>query len=166
MLIAHPPRVPAMRPASRILCALAFTALLTSCSGGIRKQINPPRASIQQLTVQANGQWLLQVRLQNFSNVPTSFVSVDAKLTVGGQDAGSLAFSPAITVGPDSADVVNATLKPELGAKLVVASALASGQPARYYLSGKIVTGDPKGNHDFTYDSTLNPAPGLPGVMR
>jgi hypothetical protein len=156
-----------MRPAFRILFAFAFSALVAACSGdGVKKEINPPRASIQQLTVQADGQWRLDVRLQNFSNVPTSFVSVNAKLSFAGQDAGTITLSPAMTIGPDSADVVSATLRPALGAKLVVASALAAGQSARYLLSGTIVTGDPKGNYPFNFDSTLNPAPGLNGVMR
>lgn len=156
-----------MHPAPGILLALALTALIAGCSGGgVRKQINPPRASIQQLAVQADGQWQLIVRLQNFSNVPTSFDSVNAKLVISGQEAGSISVTPAITVGPESADVVTTTLKPAVAAKLVVASALASGQSVRYAMSGTIVTGDPKGNYSFTFDSTLNPAPGLPGVMR
>jgi hypothetical protein len=156
-----------MHPASRILTAIAFASLIAGCSGGgIRKQINPPRASIQQLTVQTDGTWALSVRLQNFSNVPTSFESVSAKLVFANQEAGTVNLSPAITIGPESADIVKAKLTPALGAKLVVASALAAGQSVRYAVSGKIVTGDPKGSYDFTFDSTLNPAPGLPGVMR
>lgn len=159
------PRI--MRPAPRVLFVLALSALVAACGGdGVRKQINPPRASIQQLTVQADGQWQLQVRLQNFSNVPTSFETINAKLVFANEEAGSITLTPAITVGPDSADVINTTIKPALGAKLVVASALSSGQSVRYAVSGKIVTSKPKGNYDFTYDSTLNPAPGLPGVMR
>jgi hypothetical protein len=155
-----------MRPRSRILFAVAFVALLAGCGGGIRKQINPPRASIQQLTVQPDGRWVLLVRLQNFSNVPTAFQSIDAKLVFANQEAGSIVMNPAITVGPDSTDILTTTLAPQLGAKLVVASALASSQSARYSLTGKIVTTEPKGNYDFEYESTLNPAPGLPGVMR
>ena len=156
-----------MRTTSRIVFALAFSALIAGCSGGaVRKQINPPRASIQQLAVQADGQWQLSVRLQNFSNVATTFQSVTAKLVVADQEAGSFALSPAMSIGPESADVVTATLRPALGAKLVVASALASGQSLRYVLSGKIATSEPKGSYDFTFDSTLNPAPGLNGVMR
>ena len=156
-----------MRTTSRIVFAIAFSALIAGCSGGaLRKQINPPRASIQQLAVQADGQWQLTVRLQNFSNVATSFQSVNAKLVVADQEAGFVALSPSMSIGPESADVVTATLRPALGAKLVVASALASGQSVRYVLSGKIATSEPKGSYDFTFDSTLNPAPGLNGVMR
>jgi len=155
-----------MRPAARIVFATAFSAVLAACSSAPPKQINPPRASIQELAVQPDGQWRLTVRLQNFSNVATTFQSVNAKLIVADQEAGTVALSPAISIGPESADVVSATLRPALAAKLVVASALSAGQPVRYVLSGKIVTGEPKGSYDFTFDSTLNPAPGLNGVLR
>ena len=156
-----------MRTTFKSVFLVPVLLALAACSGGgVRKQINPPRASIQQLSAQANGQWQLIVRLQNFSNVSTAFESVTAKLTVGGQEAGTITLQPGITVGPESADVVTTTLSPALGAKLAVASALSAGQSAAYHLDGKIVTTDPKGSYNFDYDSTLNPAPGLPGVMR
>ena len=150
----------------KTVLVISFLALLAACSTGPKKRINPPRASIQQLAVQADGSWQLSVRLQNFSSVSTAFSSVDAKLVIGGQDAGRVTLRPGISVGPESADVVVAMLRPTLGAKLVVASAIASSQSTAYSLSGTITTSDPKGNYPFNYDSTLNPAPGLNGVMR
>ena len=151
---------------TKTVLVIAFLALLAACSSGPKKRINPPRASIQQLAVQADGSWQLSVRLQNFSSVSTAFSSVDAKLVIGGQDAGRVVLQPGISIGPESADVVVARLSPTLGAKLVVASAIAASQSAAYSLSGTIVTSEPKGNYPFNYDSTLNPAPGLNGVMR
>jgi len=155
-----------MRPALTIVFAIALSAALASCSSAPAKLINPPRASIQQLTVYPDGHWQLTVRLQNFSNVSTVFQSVNAKLVIAGQDAGTIVLSPGMSIGPEAADVSAATLAPALGAKLAVASALAAGQPARYVLSGRIDTSDPKGSYSFTFESTLNPAPGLDGVMR
>ncbi len=156
-----------MRPAFRLVVAAALLTSLAGCSGpGIKKLINPPRASIQQLAVQPNGQWNLAVRLQNFSNVPMTFQSVSVKLLVSGHEAGSIAVSPGIAIGPESADVVNAVLTPGLGAKLAVASALSAQQSVRYTLTGTIGTEEPRRDYEFSYDSTLNPAPGLNGVMR
>jgi hypothetical protein len=156
-----------MSQALKFACCVAVSITLAGCGGGgVRKQINPPRASIQQLAVQPDGQWKLTVRLQNFSNVPTAFQSVAATLSVDGQPAGPFTLAPAMTIGPESADVVSATVKPALGAKLAVASALSSGQSVRYVLSGRIVTSTPKGDTAFEFESTLNPAPGLSGVMR
>lgn len=155
-----------MRVFAKTVLSIAFLALLVSCSTGPRKRVNPPKASIQQLAVQPDGRWKLSLRLQNFSNVGTAFATIDAKLTIGGQDAGRVVVNPGITVGPESADVVEATLTPNLGGKLVVASALAAGQSTTYTLSGNISTSKPKGEYQFSYDSRLDPAPGLNGVMR
>lgn len=156
-----------MRHSLRHFLVIALMLPVAGCSGpGIKKQINPPRASIQQLSVQPNGQWNLVVRLQNFSNVPITFQAVSVKLLVSGHEAGSIAASPGISIGPESADVVNATIAPGLGAKLAVASALNAQQSVRYTLAGTISTAEPKRDYEFSYDSTLNPAPGLNGVMR
>ena len=73
---------------------------------------------------------------------------------------------PALVVGPISGEVLTVGLAPTAGAKTAVASALASGRGVRYRLDGKIRTQDPNGNHKFEYDSTLDPVPGLDGVMR
>ncbi len=155
-----------MRIAPKMLAAIALVLLSSACGGGIKKRVNPPRASLQELAAQANGQWRLTVRLQNFSNIPTRFATVNAKLVVGGQDAGTIVLSPDLTIGPEAADVVTTTFTPSLAAKVTVASALASGRAVRYMLNGRIVTSDPKGDNAFDYESALNPAPGLNGVMR
>ena len=155
-----------MRFAPKFIAAIALVLLASACGGGIKKRINPPRASLQELAAQPNGQWRLTVRLQNFSNIPTRFASVNAKLLVGGQEAGTIVLSPGLTIGPEAADVVVSTFTPSLAAKVTVASALASGRSVRYTLNGRIVTSEPKGDTAFEYESALNPAPGFNGVMR
>jgi hypothetical protein len=159
-----------MRPAllrTALLAPCALALLLAGCGGNPdRKQINPPRASIQQLTVLPNGQWKLVMRLQNFSNRSTKFGTVSALLTFAGQDAGTVSATPAMDIGPSAADTVETTLTPALGAKLAVASALSASQSIRYRLKGQIQTTQRGDAYDFEYESSLNPAPGLPGVMR
>ena len=160
-----------MRTTLRPLAFLALGALalsLAGCGGGRgeKKQINPPRASVQQLTALPNGQWQLVLRLQNFSNRATKFENLDANLSFGGQDAGKVVVAPAIDIGPQAADTVEATITPALGAKLAVASALSAGQSIRYRIHGRIDTTQRDGDYPFEYESSLNPAPGLPGVMR
>jgi hypothetical protein len=151
----------------RVYSLLALVALLAGCAtGGERRQINPPRASLQELAVQADGQWRLSVRLQNFSNVATTFAAIDATLDVGGQPVGPVRAQPALVVGPNSAEVVSVVLAPPAAAKTTVAASLAAGRSVRYRIAGKIRTRDPDGNHTFEYDSSLNPVPGLDGVLR
>jgi hypothetical protein len=155
-----------MRSHARTVFAIAFLALLAGCASGPKKIVNPPKASIQELAVQPDGRWQLTLRLQNFSNVTTAFASLDAKLYVGGEEAGQVQVTPGISVGPESADVVTASLSPALGAKVAVASALASRRSVTYTFTGTIKTSEPKGSWTFTHDSSLDPAPGLTGVMR
>ena len=154
------------------LASLALAALvlaLPACGGGgsrEKKQINPPRASVPQLTVLPNGQWRVVVRLQNFSNRPTKFESVDATLSFAGQDAGAISLKPGIDIGPQSADTMETTITPALGGKVAVSSALSASQSVRYRIKGQILTSQRGGAYDFEYESSLNPAPGLPGVLR
>lgn len=151
----------------RLSCAVAMFALvLTGCGGGtMRKNIFPPRASIQQISVQADGSWKLQLRLQNFSNVSTTFSKVEAKIDIAGTDAGNVDVSPSIRIGPESADLVEAALKPSPAAAAKVAALHGSGN-VRYKLTGRIVTTDPAGNHPYAFESQLSPVPGLDGVLR
>jgi hypothetical protein len=148
------------------LCTLLLP--LAACGGRSvdKKEINPPRASVQQLTVLPNGQWRLVLRLQNFSNRATRFEAVNAKLSFGGQDAGAVAVAPNMDIGPQSADTIETTIVPALEGKLAVASALSAGASVRYRIAGQIDTTQRGGNYDFEYESSLNPAPGLPGVLR
>ena len=156
----------AMRPHARTVFAIAFLAVLCGCASGPKKVINPPKASIQELAVQPDGRWKLTLRLQNFSNVTTTYATLDGKLYLAGEDAGQVHVAPAMAIGPESADVVTVTLAPAVGAKVAVASALASRRAVTYTFTGSIHASDPKGAWPFTYDSSLDPAPGLPGVMR
>jgi hypothetical protein len=158
------PPEPAMRLKS--VFAIALLCVAAGCSSSPKRVVNPPGASLQQLQVRPDGQWQLSVRLQNFSNVSTAFASMHGTLTIGGQDAGTFDIAPGMSIGPESADVVQGSLRPSLAAKTTVATALAAGQPLRYTLGGTIVTSDPKGSYPLSYESSLNPAPGLPGVMR
>jgi hypothetical protein len=159
-----------MRPTRLLATALLLLAALAlaACSGGggPKRRINPPRASLQEIAVQEDGSWRATVRLQNFSTVSTEFADIDAQLEVGGQAAFPLKLQPALTVGPESADVVVVTLAPTAAAKTAVASSLAAGRSVRYRVTGRIVTREPKGTFDFEYESALSPVPGLPGVLR
>jgi hypothetical protein len=155
-----------MRTIARLLLLLLLPAVMIGCAHGPKQRLYPPAASLQEMAVQADGHWQLQLRLQNFSNVPVTFATIHARLVVGGQDAGELDATPDITIGPESADTVPVTIMPTLAAKTVVAAALAAGQPASYSLQGRIASSKPKRDDEFHFDSSLNPAPGLRGVLR
>ncbi|KAF1690997.1 LEA type 2 family protein [Pseudoxanthomonas taiwanensis] len=151
------------------LALLAAAALGAGCAGGA-KRVSPPAAMVQQLQVQADGSWTVDVRLHNYSSVSMRFDHVRLELSVDEHPAGTLEASPALSIGPTAADVVQVTLRPQPMARLAVADALASRRALSYRLEGTVrATPDEAGKaREFKGDgqSALNPAPGLEGVLR
>lgn len=157
--------------ARRILLAVAFlaTAALAACSSGPVRRVSEPAASIQQLTVHANGSWSVDLRLQNYSSIPMRFDQVRLAVEVDGHPAGTMEASPAMSVGPESADVVTVPFTPSAEARMVLADALAARRSLPYELKGTANATPEEGKpRDFELDgrNTLNPVPGLDGVLR
>lgn len=158
-----------MKPSYWIVsCVLA--ALLAACSSGVPRRVSEPAASIQQLTVQADGNWSIDLRLQNYSSIPMRFQRVQFEMKVGDEPAGTLVAEPGIDIGGESADVVTVAFAPSSNARIVMADALASGRGIRYAIEGSITAGPEDRSrartYDYKRDSQLSPVPGLPGVLR
>jgi hypothetical protein len=149
---------------------LLAAALLGACASGPPRRVSEPSASIQQLSVRADGSWVVDLRIDNYSNVPMRFDRVDLALTFDGQPPAALRATPALPVGPEAADVATIEVAaPPPGAKLALADALASGHRIGYHLEGSIdATPEGSGARSFEFkrDNALSPVPGLPGVMR
>jgi hypothetical protein len=154
----------------RAACASILLVALTACgSGGPVKRVSEPAAGIQQLTVRADGQWSVDLRIDNFSSVPMRFDTVSLALTLDGESAGTLAASPAITIGPESADIATVTLAPSSAAKIRIADALSGRRGVGYTLAGTMSAGpedDKPRSFKVERTSSLTPVPGLPGVLR
>ena len=148
-----------------VLCSL----LLVACGGGPVRRVSEPAASIQQLTVRADGSWAIELRINNFSSVPMRFDNVGLALFVGTESAGTLQGQPAITIGPESADIATLTMAPSSSARILVADALAARRTLAYTLNGNIDAAPEDGksrSYAIERSSSLNPVPGLPGVLR
>jgi len=155
------------RPQYVLIAVLAL--VLTACGSGPVKRVSEPAASIQQLTVGNDGNWDVELRLRNYSSMPMRFESVSLAVKVGDQAAGTLSATPAVSIGPESADVLKVRLQPASAARLVVADALAGSSSLFYELEGSVsVTPEDKKQRSFDIKSrnSLNQAPGLPGVLR
>ena len=153
------------------LLMASLVALLAACSsGGVPRRVSEPAASIQQLTVQADGRWSIELRLQNYSSIPMRFENASFDFKVGDEAAGTLAAQPALTIGPESADVVTLALEPSANARLWLAGMLADGRGIGYRLEGTISAAPTDRGKARDYktkrDSQLSPVPGLPGVLR
>ncbi|HET9187635.1 MAG TPA: hypothetical protein VFN80_06750, partial [Acidothermaceae bacterium] len=96
-----------MKPMQWLL-SIAIIALLAACASGPVRRVSEPAARIQQLTVQPNGNWSVELRLENFSSVPMRFDAVDiaVAVAVANEAAGTLRAQPGVTIGPESADVI------------------------------------------------------------
>ena len=152
------------------LVVTSLIALLAACSSGPPRRVSEPAASIQQLTVQADGRWSIELRLQNYSSIPMRFENASFDFKVGDEAAGTLAAQPALTIGPESADVVTVAFEPSANARLWLAGMLADGRGIGYRLEGTISAAPTDRGKARDYktkrDSQLSPVPGLPGVLR
>ncbi|HRO28240.1 MAG TPA: LEA type 2 family protein [Luteimonas sp.] len=149
---------------------LLVVALVACSSSGIPRRISDPAASLQQLTVQADGRWSIELRLQNYSSIAMRFDSVSFALAIDEEDAGTLAAQPTLTIGPESADVVTVEFDPSANARLLMAGRLADGRGVGYRLEGTINAAPTDRGKARDYkvkrDSQLSPVPGLAGVLR
>ena len=158
-----------MRRRWSYVAILLVMALLSACGDGKIRRVSEPAASIQQLTVHADGRWTLDIRLQNYSSIPMRFDSLDVAMTVSDQNAGTLQGAPQLSVGPESADVVSLPFSPSSEARIVVADALAGRRTMPYTLKGTIDAVPEEGkvrSFDIDTRNTLSPVPGLDGVLR
>ncbi|MGN0858886.1 MAG: LEA type 2 family protein [Stenotrophomonas sp.] len=149
---------------------LALSALLlAACSSGPVKRVSPPQASISQLTVLADGQWQLELRLQNFSTMAMRFDSVKLELRSEQELLARVEAQPGFSVGAESGDLHRLTVQPTAQGRLLAAATLADTRALPYQLSGTLQASPDSGrprDYPITYRSTLHPAPGLPGVLR
>ncbi|UXI69406.1 LEA type 2 family protein [Tahibacter amnicola] len=154
-----------MKRAIRFASPVVLSLLVSACGGGPVRRINPPSASIQQLSVQADGRWQLELRLQNYSTVPMTFTAVDLDLAIEGHKAGKLSVSPGVEVPGESADVVTVLHSPPAGAEKILAVAARDGNVG-YTLRGGITTREPDKRFDLDQASQLSPVPGRPDTYR
>ncbi len=157
------------RGLSFLFLAAATALLLGACSNGPVRRVSEPNASIQQLTVRADGSWSVDLRLQNYSSIPMRFEAISLAMTLGDQPAGTLQGNAGISIGPESADVVTLVHAPTSAARIAIADALGGNHGIGYALEGTLqAVPEDKGSRSFDIERTsgLSPVPGLPGVLR
>lgn len=158
-----------LRPVNVLLAASLSTLLLAGCGSTPVRRISEPAASIQQLTVRADGRWDVQLRLQNYSSVPMRFATTNIQVAFDNGEAASVQAQPQLSVGPESADVYVATVSPLPAGRARVATALADGRSLNYSLGGSVEAAPEDGkprSYKIKLNSALTPVPGLPGVLR
>src|SRR3546814_16568822 len=78
----------------------------SACGGGGEiRLVYPPQATIQQLTLHADGRWSLNLRVENFSNVSARIDNIDLTMQVNGIAAGTITLAPERHIAPNSAEI-------------------------------------------------------------
>jgi hypothetical protein len=158
-----------MKSLTATILMMLFACVLSACSSGPVRRVSEPTANIQQLTVRADGSWSIDLRIENFSSIPMRFDSIALALTVGGEAAGTLQAQPALSIGPEAGDIATMTLQPSPQARIAIADSLSRSRSIAYTLDGTLAAAPEKaGVRTFKLkrDNTLNPVPGLAGVLR
>ena len=153
----------------RLACFATLALLLAGCGSGPVRRISEPAASIQQLTVRADGRWDVVLRLNNFSSVAMRFDSTALEISFDNGAAARLDLKPNLEVAPESADVHSAVITPTPAGRARLATALADGRGLSYSLRGTLqaspLDGKPR-SYEIKRESALSPVPGLPGALR
>lgn len=151
-----------------LTCLTVLLFVACGSTGPVRR-VSEPAASIQQLTVGADGSWSVLLRIENFSSVPMRFGRTNLAVSVDGETAGALQGEAGVGIGPESADTVTLAMTPTTAARLRIADSLAGSRGIDYTLKGRIDAAPEDGStrsYEIDRNSRLNPVPGLPGVLR
>jgi hypothetical protein len=138
------------------VAAFALLAALAAC--GPVKRINPPAASVQRLALAPGGQLVLELRVQNHSDLTTRVARFDGEISLDGRAPQAIAVPIDLDVPAHAAEVVSTTLAP--------GDAIATDRSLPYRLLGRITTDEPRGSYEVEHESMLSPVPGRPGEFR
>jgi len=155
----------------RTLCIAILGCVVLALTGctGMGTKLQPPTASIQQLTVNSDGTWATVVRFQNYSyDTGMHVYSIDADLTLDNKPAGHIAISPALDIPAMDADIATVTFKPDAAGAAALAAAKRNA--VQYRLKGTLSVG--KGNDGkpqpfkFNHRDYISPVPGVSNIWR
>lgn len=151
------------RIATYVLIAFIASAL-TACGSREVKRVNPPQVTIQKLELQSGRHVVLDLRVQNHSDVPTRFTRLDLNLQLASRDAAQIAVDIELDVPPHSAELVQHRFQPNDDIAAAFERALEDG--ITYRLRGEVQSSEPRRTETVEYDGRLNPVPGVPGEFR
>ncbi len=147
-------------------------ATLAACSGTTRKSMFPPTLSIQQLHVQPNGQWHMQLRILNNSYGAMDFRALKLTMLINNQPAMPVNVDFRLDIPALSADVTDVTVTPSPVASKALASIAGKGSSGAmaYTLEGtaSAIPEHTDSTRDFKVDSHdwLSAVPGVPDTYR
>jgi hypothetical protein len=160
-----------MKRLSRWIVPALLLLGVVAC-GPPRKSVFPPMVSVQQLQVQADGSWRMQLRIQNNSYGATEYTGLHLAMQVGRQPAGTIDQTIDLKIPALSVDVVTVVLKPAANAATALRAVDGDGgaDAVSYNLKGKVdgVPEHEKKPREFEVgsDDWLSPVPGIAHTYR
>jgi hypothetical protein len=145
-----------------LLCLVALT--LAACGSREIKRVNPPQVTIQKLQLQSGRHIVLDLRVQNHSDLPTHFSRLDLGLQLASRDAAQIGIDVNLDIPPHSAEIVQHRFQPDDEVAAAFERALEAG--ITYRLRGEVQATEPRRRDDVEYAGRLNPVPGVPGEFR
>jgi LEA14-like dessication related protein len=149
---------------TRVALLCAFVAVLSACGTREVKRVNPPQVSIQKLELQSGRHIVLDLRVQNHSDVPMQFGLLTLDLQLASRDAAHIEIDSALDVPPHSAEIVQHRFQPDDEIAAAFERALTTG--ITYRLRGEMQSREPRRTDPVEFDGRLNPVPGKPGEFR
>lgn len=145
--------------------------MLSAC-GAPRKSMFPPTISVQQLKVQPDGHWHMQMRILNNSYGPMDFRALHLTMSIDNEPATAIDADIELAIPPLSADVTGVTIQPSADAVRALAAIADKGSSGglAYTLQGVASAIPDKSDkpRDFEVDSHdwLSAVPGIADTYR
>jgi len=144
---------------------------LVAC-GPTKKSVFPPTLSIQQLTVLANGQWRVTLRIQNNSYGEMDFKSLEGQLKIGALAPIRVHATFELDIPELAGDVLLLDVLPTaaMNKTLQAAAGKGSAGSVAYQIKGS-ASAKPeqeKRAREFDFDGNgwISPVPGIPDTWR
>lgn len=149
------------------LLVTVVVMFLAAC-GPVRKSVFPPLVTVQQLHASSNGQWRMQLRIQNNSYQGVKFTHLQLAMQVRGTPAGTLDTPISRDIPALSVDVAEVRLTPSAAAAKAL---LDGGDSVPYQLVGTLTGTPDEGGKPRTFkvhseQHWLSPMPGIPDTWR
>lgn len=149
---------------TRLTLLCAFALLLNACGSREIKRVNPPQVSIQKLELQSGRHIVLDLRVQNHSDVPMQFGQLTLDLQLASRPAAHIDIDSKLEIPPHSAEIVQHRFQPDDEIAAAFERALDAG--ITYRLRGEMQSLEPRRRDPVEFDGRLNPVPGKPGEFR
>ncbi|HWU75757.1 MAG TPA: hypothetical protein VN043_04585 [Rhodanobacter sp.] len=160
-----------MKRLLQISLLILFGTGLIGC-GPPKKSVYPPTVSIQQLQVQADGQWRLTLRIQNNSYGEMDFKSLDGQLQIASLMPVRLHATFKRDIPALAGDVIQLDLLPTtaMSQTLQAVADKGSAGAVAYHINGS-ASAKPeqeKRVRDFEFDGNawISPVPGITNTWR